>query len=74
VVVDDLHVEGVSGTPVEADPPLRVDPDGMLAATISPEGFESVSRGDPEVFERVRSVQEHELAESGPLKLGRKAL
>src|SRR5271167_4589590 len=31
VIVDELHVPGAAGAPGEADPPLVVDPDAVLA-------------------------------------------
>jgi hypothetical protein len=44
VVVDDLHVLG-SVVPDEADTPLIVDPDGMLAFPSSFEGFQTIPGG-----------------------------
>jgi hypothetical protein len=35
MIVDDLDVKGVTVTPPEADPPLLVDPDAVLALAIA---------------------------------------
>jgi len=43
---------------LEADAPLLVDPDGILAGAVSPEGFKPVARQDPQRVERQRGVQD----------------
>jgi hypothetical protein len=43
VVIDDLHVERVAVPPDEAEPPLVVDADAVLASAIAAERFEPVA-------------------------------
>jgi hypothetical protein len=35
MIIDDLDVKGVTGTPPETDPPLPVDADDVLALSIA---------------------------------------
>ena len=51
VVIDNLNLVRAVGLPLEADAPLLVDADGLLAFAVSLEGFEPVSGGDVEVVE-----------------------
>jgi hypothetical protein len=44
MVVDNLHVVGVTLFPAEADPPLVVDTDAVLTATIAVKLFQFVPR------------------------------
>jgi hypothetical protein len=44
VIVDDLHIVGVSVVPDEADAVLIVDPNTVLAMSIARERLESVAR------------------------------
>jgi len=73
VVVDDLDVPGVTPRPAEADPPLVVDSDAVLALSIALERLEPVSRRDLEILERLRSIQDEELPQRASVKLRRKA-
>ncbi len=43
VLVDDLDVEGLGGAPDEADAPLIVDADAVLASAIAPERLEALA-------------------------------
>ena len=70
MVVDDLDIVCVSGSPAETDPPLLVDSDAVLAGATSFEFLEAVARRDPEVVEDARSIEHAELSESGPLNVG----
>jgi hypothetical protein len=45
VVVDDLDVYSLSVRPTEADTIPRIDTNAVLAFSIAPEGFESITRG-----------------------------
>ena len=44
MVVDNLHVVSIALLPVEADPPLVVDTDAVLTASIAVKSFQSVPR------------------------------
>ena len=46
MVIDDLHVFSAGFCPTKTHPPLIVDPDAVLAATITLEGFETVAGGN----------------------------
>jgi hypothetical protein len=61
VIVDDLDVERVAVIPVEADPPLIIDPDAMLTLPISREFFQAIPRRHFEVAQRISRVQQEEL-------------
>ncbi len=47
MIVADFNVFSVVVFPFEADAPLFVDPDGVLAFAVAFEGFELVSRRAP---------------------------
>jgi hypothetical protein len=51
VIIDDLDVVGIPTGPAEADPPLVVDPDAVLAVPISCQCFETIARRGLEVVE-----------------------
>jgi len=59
VIVDDLDLAGTRGPirPREADPPLVIDPDAVLANAGTPEGLESVSRKCAEILQRPGDLQ-----------------
>jgi hypothetical protein len=61
VIVDDLDVERVAVIPVEADPPLIIDPDAMLTLPISREFFQAIPGRHFEVAQRISRVQQEEL-------------
>jgi hypothetical protein len=61
VVVDDLHVLG-SVVPDEADTPLIVDPDGMLAFPSSFEGFQTIPGWRAQIRQPCGGVQHVELS------------
>jgi len=46
VIVRNFNIVGVPVKPLEADPPLIVDPDAVLAGTVSPQFLQAVSRWD----------------------------
>jgi hypothetical protein len=52
VVVDDLDVVRVTLRPAQADPPLVVDPDAVLARAVPAQGLEAVARRRLEVADR----------------------
>jgi hypothetical protein len=67
VVVHDLDVVGVAASPSEADPPLVVDPDGVLTLPITAESFQPVPRRNPQIIQARRGVQHPELPQGHPL-------
>jgi len=74
VVVDDLDVEGVAGTPDEADPPLLVHPDAELPGTFTLELFEAIRRGHPQVLQDRGRVEHPELPKGDALNVWPKTL
>jgi len=71
VVVGDLDGVGVAAVPAEADAPLVVDADAVLAGAVSGESLEAVAGWDAEVGERLGGVEDEELAEGAALEVGR---
>jgi hypothetical protein len=64
VIIANLDVERVTVSPDEADPPLFVDPDAVLPGSITPQGFEPVSRRHPQRIKVRRCVQYDQLSSS----------
>jgi hypothetical protein len=57
VVINNLYIEGVSGSPPKNNSPLIIDPDGMEVFLLAHEAFQPVSRRGPQVFKLTRIVQ-----------------
>jgi hypothetical protein len=74
MIVDDLDIRWTIFCPPEANTPLVVDPDRMLAFTVLPQGFEPIGRRDSEVVEPLRRFEHLELATGNRKYLDRKAL
>src|SRR5690606_26202288 len=62
VLVGDLDLVGVAATPHEADAPLVVDADAVLALAVAVQGLKPVARRNAEVPELRGGVEHHELA------------
>src|SRR5262245_58739344 len=73
VVVDDLDVMGVALSPNEADPPLVVDPDAVLARPVRRQRLQPVAGRHREVGQPPRLVEVAELPPRGRLDLEREA-
>ncbi len=71
VVIDNLNLVRAVGLPLEAEAPLLVDADGVLAFAVSLEGFEPVSGWDVEVVEFGDGVELGELAQRHAQECGR---
>lgn len=67
MVVYDFDVVGIAGLPFEANPPLIVDADTVLAFANTPELFQSIPRRHPQVRDLVGGVEHQELTERTPL-------
>src|SRR5262245_3529080 len=61
VVVDDLDVFRASVCPGEADPPLVVDPDAVLAPSAPLERLQPVARWDAKVVESHCGIEDRKL-------------
>jgi hypothetical protein len=69
VVVHDLNIVRVTVQPSEADPPPFVDPDTVLAGSVTAEPFQPVTRRHAKILERRSGVQHPELPQGRPLNL-----
>jgi hypothetical protein len=58
MVVYNFNFVGVSGHPFETNSPLLVDSDAMLPFPVALQGFQCVSRRNPEIFEPNCGIQE----------------
>jgi hypothetical protein len=73
VVIHDLDIVGVVAPPTEADAPLVVDPDAVLALLIAAQSLKPVTGRYPQIVKALRSVQHPELPQGHPLHLNSKA-
>jgi len=71
-VIGDCYLLGVGAGPAEADAPLVVDADGMLALAVPLQGFESIARRHPQEVEGDRRVDELEFDQRAPPDVARK--
>jgi hypothetical protein len=71
VVVTDLDVMGVSIPPAEADPPLVVDSNAVLARTVPDQALQPVAGRHTEFLEPLGGIQQQQLAVSSPLNIRR---
>ena len=62
LTADDLDVEGIGGAPDEADAPLIVDADAVLASTIALERLEPIAGRNAEVGEGVGRIEDDEFS------------
>jgi hypothetical protein len=62
VVVDDLHVESIGPSPHEADAPLVVDADTVLALPFALQLLETIAWRNAKVLNRSRAVHQQELS------------
>jgi hypothetical protein len=67
MVVRDLNVLWPSVGPPEADPPLLVHPDAVLACAIASQLLQPVSRRHPQIRQDLCSIQHRQLPPSSTL-------
>jgi hypothetical protein len=72
VVVNDLDIVGVAVSPPEADAPLIVDADAVLAGSIAPQLLQPITRRHPEILEALGGIELGELAQHDPVDDRRK--
>jgi hypothetical protein len=63
MIIDDLDVKGMPFTPPERDPPLLVDPDAVLALSITLQSLELIRTWNRKVLQlssRVQLLQLHQ--------------
>ena len=57
MIVGDLDLESIALPPNEANPPLVVDPNAVLALAVAQELFEVVSRRNIQICQAIRCIQ-----------------
>ena len=60
MILHDLNVVRAVLAPLEAHPPLPVDPNAELTLTVTPEGFKMVAGQGPQGFKRIGGIQQAE--------------
>ena len=70
MVVDDPDIVRVSRSPAKTDPPLRIDPNTVLASSIALELFQAITGRQPQVVEDRRCIKHAELTERDFLNVG----
>jgi len=71
VVVDDLDIVRISSEPAEADAPLIVDSDAVLANPVPGEFLKAVRGRDTQVDEAGRGIQHDQFAKGNSLQVRR---
>jgi hypothetical protein len=66
VIVDNLDVMRIGIFPSEADAPLIVDPNTVLAFAVSAQGFELIAWRYHQVFQRTRAMKVEQLPARWP--------
>ncbi len=61
MIVHNLNLVSVSFAPNEADPPLIIDADTVLFASVSTQGFETIARWDMQVFQGFGGIKDFQL-------------
>jgi hypothetical protein len=74
MIVDDLNICRTVFGPSEANPPLIVDPDRMLAFSILGQAFQAITRRYPQVVELFGGLNRFQLPSGYPEYPTRKAL
>ena len=70
MIINDLDVKGVAGAPYEADPPLFIDANAVLARPFSFEGLKPVARRCSKILKRVCGIEKNQLSKGDTLKIG----
>lgn len=73
MVIDKLNVVRAIRFPHEADVPLVVHPDAVLAFTIALERFQTIARGRPQVLNVPRGVEHTLFTSHGRLEIVRES-
>ncbi len=69
MVVDDLDLVGVTFEPNEANPPLVVDPNGILTRTVTLQLFQPIPRNTPKLVKCSDSMKRGELLQCAALHI-----
>ena len=71
VIVNNRHVVRVGACPHEADPPLIVDANAMLAGSLAFQLFEPISRKRTQIVETLRGIDREQLTQHRALQFNR---
>src|SRR5579872_7468108 len=71
MVVHDFHLLRIATAPDEANPPLIIDSDAVLAGSVASQGFQPVAWRCKQIAQCPRPVQVFELAPGGVLNVRR---
>jgi hypothetical protein len=71
MIVDDLDMSWSSSGPHEANPPLIVDSNTMLAGSVGPKGFQTISRRNAQVAQIDGPVEQAQFAQGDILNIRR---
>jgi hypothetical protein len=71
MIIHNLRLLRVAGSPHETDPPLIIDPDAVLTLPSSPQCFKSIRGWQTKIFQPNRSVDRVELHERALLNVRR---
>lgn len=63
MVIHNLDFMSIAGIPAEANPPLIVNPDAVLAGAVSSQFLQSIPWRDTKIAESLRCVQHPKLPE-----------
>ena len=74
VVIDDLDIGGAIRRPVKADPPLIIDPHGMLPGPIPLQLFQVIPRWKSQILQGNRRIQRREHRPRSPDQITGKPL
>jgi hypothetical protein len=68
MVIYDLHPMRIAFPPQKAYPPTVVDPNAIFPFSISGQSFEPIARGDAQIVEMVRGIQQSEFPPGYPVQ------
>jgi hypothetical protein len=74
VIIDDLDIVGMSRSKSEADSPLVIDADAVLAVTIAAQLLQTISRRDAQIVQRDRGVKLQKFSQGDSAQIPRPAL
>ena len=69
MIVDDLDLFGPISRPYEADAPLRIYTDAVLALSVVSQSLKAVSRRNLQVIKNCRPVQLRKLSKGGTVRV-----
>ena len=69
MIIDNLHVVGIPIPPLEANTPLVVDADAVLACTIVGEFLQAICGWNPEIRQRHSPIQHPQFSQGHLLNI-----